>query len=144
MLRLIESSKPGAVERDYAIRLLAERAVLTRALCRELLDSEGRFGNRRSAAALSVVLGWVVQYLPESVRLEPHASDGIDSMIVPDGCQELLREIRDGAQVGEALFMLFTADNSIQKAGDQARLQQKLDDYWANHSHAAPAPELTD
>jgi hypothetical protein len=142
MYRLVNSSKPGGVERDQAVRLLTERAVLTRALCRELLESDGRFNDRRLAAALSVLLQWVVQYLPNSVRVEPHASDGIDSMAVPDDCRELLLEIQDGAQVGESLFMLFTADNSMQADGDRARLQKRLDDYWANHASAAPAPSL--
>jgi hypothetical protein len=63
-------------------------------------------------------------------------------MFVPDDCRELLREIQDGAQVGEALFMLSTADNSIQADGDRARLQKILDDYWTNHASAAPAPSL--
>jgi hypothetical protein len=142
MYRLVNSSKPGAVERDLAVRLLTERAVLTRALCRELLESDGSFSDRRSSTALSLLLQWVVRNLPQAVRVEPHPSDGIDSMAVPDDCSELLQEIHDGAQVGEALFMLFTADNSLQADGDRARLRKRLDDYWASHAAAAPAPSL--
>jgi hypothetical protein len=52
MYRLVNSSKPGEVERDQAVRLLTERAVLTRALCRELLESDGSFSDRRSSTAL--------------------------------------------------------------------------------------------
>jgi len=37
-------------------------------------------------------------------------------MVVPDGCQDLLEEIRDGAQVAQALFMLMTADTPTQAA----------------------------
>lgn len=139
---MVKSSKPGEVERDHAVRLLTERAVLTRSLCRELLDSEDRFDARRPRAALSLLLQWLGQNLPGSVRVEPHASDGIDIMVVPDDCRDLLREIEDGAQVGEALFMLMTADNSLQADGDQATLQKRLDDYWANHASPAPAPSL--
>ena len=142
MHRLIKSSQPGDAEHDKALRLLTQRAVLTRALCQELLDSQGRFSDRRSTAALSILLQWVAQNLPESVRVEPHASDGIDSMVVPDDCQELLREIHDGAQVGDALFMLLTADNSLQADGDQSTLQKRLNAYWANHPSAAPAPAV--
>ena len=76
------------------------------------------------------------------MRLEPHASDGIDSMFVPDDCRELLREIQDGAQVGEALFMLLTADNSLQADGDQATIRKRLDDYWAKHPSPASAPSF--
>jgi hypothetical protein len=139
---LVKSSKPGEVERDHAVRLLTERAVLTRSLCRELLDSDDRFDARRPRAALSLLLQWVGQNLPASVRVEPHASGGIDSMVVPDNCQELLQEIRDGAQVGEALFMLLTADNSLQADGDQATLRKRLDNYWANHTSPVAAPSL--
>ncbi|MGA9997673.1 MAG: hypothetical protein WBP93_19820 [Pyrinomonadaceae bacterium] len=142
MYRLVESSKPGEVERDQAVRLLTERAVLTRSLCRELLDCDGRFSDRRSSTALSFLLQWVVRNLPESVRVEPHPSDGIDIMVVPDDCQELLREIQDGAQVGEAFFMLLTADNSLQADGDRTTLRKRLDTYWATHSSAASAPSL--
>lgn len=142
MYRLVNSSKPGAVERDHAIRLLTERAVLTRALCRELLDSDEFNSTRRSGVALSLLLQWVAQNLPTSVRVEPHPSDGIDVMTVPDDCKELVQEIKDGAQVGEALFMLFTADNSFQTDGDRASLRKRLDAYWLNHASAAPAPSL--
>lgn len=140
MHRLIKSSQPGAVEHDRAVRLLAQRAVLTRALCQELLESQGRFSDRRSTAALSILLQWVAQNLPESVRVEPHCSDGLEHMVVPDAWRGLFREIQDGAQVGEALFMLVTADNTSQTNASQAQLQKKLDAYWASHSSAAPAP----
>lgn len=140
MYRLVKSSNPGAVERDDAVRLLVQRAVLTRSLCRELLDSDGNFSDRRPTTALAFLLQWVAQNLPASVRLEPHASNGIEEMVVPDDCQELLREIQDGAQVGEALFMLTTADNSFQADGDRATIRKRLDAYWANHPSPAPAP----
>ena len=140
MHRLVKSSKPGEVERDHAVRLLTARAVLTRALCRELLDADGRFSDRRPSTALFLLLQWVAQNLPESVWVEPHPAGGIDAMIVPADCQELLREIYDGAQVGESLFMLLTADNSLQADGDRATLRKRLDTYWANHPAAAPAP----
>jgi len=37
-MRMVRSSVPGAMDRDRAIRLLTERAVLTRMICRELKD----------------------------------------------------------------------------------------------------------
>lgn len=142
MHRLVKSSKPGEVERDLAIRLLTERAILTRALCRELLDSGESFSGRRTSTALGFLLQWVSHYLPASVRVEPHPSDGIDSMTVPEDCNELLREIRDGAQVGEAFFMLLTADNSFQSDGDRKTIRKRLDSYWVDHASAASAPSL--
>ena len=91
MLRLVESSGPGDVERDTAVRLLAERAVLTRAICRELEEASGKFAGRRPSIALTLLLQWIWQNFPECVRVEPHPSDGIDRMIVPDGCEALSR-----------------------------------------------------
>jgi hypothetical protein len=142
MHRLVQSSKPGQVERDHAIRLLTERAVLTRALCRELLDSDGVFNTRRAGTVLSWLLNWVSYSVPDSIRVEPHASDGLDSMVVPENCGELLQEIKDGARVCDDFFMLLTADNSIQSEGDRARIRKSLDAYWIEHEHAAQAPSV--
>ncbi len=149
-MSLVESSHPGDVERDTAVRLLAERAILTRAVCRELAESGGRFGDRRPCIALSFLLRWIIENLPESFQFraaagnlcqrEPRASDGIDRMVVPHGCEGLLQEIHAGAQVGDALSMLLTADNSIQAAGDEAVIRARLTAYWANHGAALRAP----
>ena len=109
-MRLVGSSNPGDVQRDTAVHLLTERAVLTRAVCRELAEStesNGSFGDRRPCIALSFLLRWILENLPHSFEFraaagnlcqrEPRASDGIDQMVVPDGCESLLQEIRDGA-----------------------------------------------
>jgi hypothetical protein len=137
MHRLVNSSNPEDVDRDKAVNLLTQRAILTRAVCRELLDADTSFNDRRPQTSLVLLLQWIARNLPESVRFEPHPSDGIDSMVVPDTCRELLQEIRDGAEVCEALFMLLTADNRIQADNDQAIIQNKLDRYWANHRSVA-------
>ena len=135
-MRLVSSSIPGAVERDTALRLLTERAVLTQAVCSELRDGDTEYFGRRSRTALAHLLEWIQANLPESVRIEPHAGDGLDQMIVPDGCQAIFREIHAGAQVGEALFMLFTADNSHDADEDRATIRECLTSYWREH----PAP----
>jgi hypothetical protein len=149
-MRLVGSSHPGDVERDAAVRLLAERAVLTRAVCRELVDAGDRFAERRQCVALAFLLRWIAENLPESLRFqsaagslcqrEPHPSDGIDRMVVPEGCDDLLQEIRDGAQVADALAMLLTADNSLQARGDEAVIRDRLAAYWARHGAAVRAP----
>jgi hypothetical protein len=36
--------------------------------------------------------------------------------------------------------MLFTADNSIQARGDEARIRERLAAYWTRHTSAARAP----
>jgi len=142
MMRLAGSHNSDDVDRDTAVRLLAERAVLTRTLCRELLDVSKGFASRRPCVALSLLLGWVQQHLPQSVRVEPHPADGLDAMVVPDGCRDLFEEIRDGAQVGEAFFMLLTADTSSQARGDEAVIRDRLTAYWAAHPSPAYAPSV--
>jgi hypothetical protein len=132
-MRLVRSSIPGAVERDTALRLLAERAVLTRTVCCELRDADLQHADRRSQTALSLLLIWIQENLPESVRVEPRPEDGLDQMIIPDGCQAVLREIRAGAHVGEALFMFLTADTSVQADQDRALIRERLTAYWREH-----------
>ncbi|MFT3880739.1 MAG: hypothetical protein QM703_13875 [Gemmatales bacterium] len=134
MMRLVRSSIPGHVELDNAIHLLSERAVLTRSVCRELLECEGNFADRRPRLALSHLLSWVQHHFPEHVHVEPHPSDGLKHMIVPDSYQLLYAEVLDGAYVSEALFMLMIADNSIQSSNDKKGIRERLDAYWSRHS----------
>jgi hypothetical protein len=153
-MRLVGSSDPSDVERDTAVRLLAERATLTRAICRELVETGSGFADRRPSVAMSLLLRWIVETMPECLQYrgaagnlcvrEPRPSDGIDQMIVPAGCEDLLFEIRDGAAVGDALFMLFTADTPTQQRGDEARIRERLNTYWANHSAAVRAPSVVE
>ncbi len=69
----------------------------------------------------------------EFVRVEPHCGDGLDTMIVPSGCEELFDEIRDGVIVGEAFFMLLTADTSLQLSVDEKVLRDRLAAYYEKH-----------
>ena len=133
-MRLVQSSEPGAVERDNAIHLLTERAVLTRMVCFELLDVvHRRLVDRRIHTALSLLLAWVHENMPGSVRVEPHPADGINEMTIPAGYEKIVEEIRAGAQVGEALFMYYTADTTYRADQDWARVQERLAQYWAEH-----------
>jgi hypothetical protein len=123
------------VARDQALHLLTERAVLTRAVCRELKDSGGNFYGRRPGAAFVMLLQWIQrQNLPSTAR------GGLNVMVVPDDCQDLLREIRDGAEVCEALGMLFTADTPREVEGDSEKIAKRLDAYWKAHGQIVNAP----
>ena len=57
-MRLVASSNPDDVGRDQALHLLTERAVLTRAVCRELMDFRRRVPRKapvcRSRPAVTV------------------------------------------------------------------------------------------
>ena len=143
-MRLVGSSVPGAVERDAALRLLSERAVLTRSLCRELVEAGARLPDRRASTALSLLLRWIAENLPESVRVSPRPSDGLDRMAVAEEGRGLLAEIRAGAEVGDAFFMLMTADNSIAGEQDKAVLRERLESYWAKHAVAVRPPWFVD
>ena len=140
MINVVMSSHAGHSERDAAVRLLTERAILTRAVCQELLDSNGKFADRRPIVALSFLLQWIVQNLPNSFRVEPRTMDGIDQMVVPDGCEGVLHEIRDGALVCDALFFLLTADSSTQARSDEAKIRNSLAIYWENHRSPVRTP----
>ena len=110
-MRLVASSNPGDVGRDQALHLLTERAVLTRSVCRELLDSGGVFNGMRPLTAIALLSRWVKATFPEIVPLGGLAvSYGLDDMVVPEGCEDVLREISDGAEVCEALDLLIYGD----------------------------------
>jgi hypothetical protein len=143
-MRLVHSSVPGAVERDAALRLLSERAVLTRMLCRELVEAKGDLPDRRASTALSILLSWIAENFPQSVRIEPRPSDGLDQMAVSEEGRGLLAEVREGAGVGEALFMLMTADSSIAAKHDKVILKDRLESYWAKHGVAVRPPWFVD
>ena len=140
MSHRVDPSSQNDVDRDVILRRLAERAVLTRAMCRELLDSKGQFTSRRVATALGILLRWIHETLPESVRIEARPGDGLDQMIVPHDYRELLEEIRDGALVGQKLFWLLTADSLLDFKTDESILRESLETYWAKHPSPASAP----
>ena len=58
-MTLVNSSEPGAVDRDKAMRILLERAVLTTTVCRELVASEGDYAGKRPRVALNLLRRWV-------------------------------------------------------------------------------------
>jgi hypothetical protein len=140
MMRLVSSSIPGAVERDAALRLLSERAVLTRMLCRELDETKEQWPDRRVSTALSILLGWIAENYPEAVRVSPRASDGLDQMAVSEEDRALLAEVHDGAAVAEAYFMLMTADTSFAADHDKVVLREKLENYRSKHAVAVRPP----
>lgn len=138
-MRLVRSSVPGAVERDETIRLLSERAVLTRMVCRELMDSADP-ADRRPHAALFVLLSWIAANRAESSPIEAQANEGLDRIIPPEGYADLLAEIKAGAEVCRTLFLLFTADNRLQAAQDRDAIQTRLSNYWTQYPHSIRVP----
>lgn len=57
-------------------------------------------------------------------------------MVVPEGFEALFDEVRDGASVCAAHWMLNTADSVYEADQDRANLQKALDAYWKRHSSA--------
>jgi len=137
-MKLVQSSVQGAVERDRAVQLLTERAILTRLVCRELRDADIAAPDRRLRSALFLLLRWVGDNQQEFVRTEPQADDGLKHMVAPEGCESLVREIEAGAKVCNALSLLLTADNRVQADHDRAIIRTRLAEYWERHPLPAP------
>ena len=102
------SSTPVMSSGTLAVRLLAECAVLTRAICGELRDVSGALAERRPCIAMSYLLGWdpgesAGQSFSSETLPGGSASESLalrtasDELVVPDGCEDLLQEIRHGA-----------------------------------------------
>ncbi len=126
-MRLVASSNPGAVERDRAWWLLRERVVLTTAVCHELQRTNGGYTDLRARAALGVLRRWVGERYERKV--ETHPGDGLDGMLVPEGAEELMAELRAGTEICEALAMLWTADTRRELEGDSAHIRHLLEKY---------------
>jgi hypothetical protein len=139
-MRLVASSNPDDIGTDQALHLLIQRAVLTRTVCRELLDSGGVFNGRRPRNAIALLSRWVKDTFPE---VEPFGgiavSYGLDDMIVP-GCEDLLQEITDGAEVCEAFDLLIYGD-TCDVESDKEAIAKALDAYWKAHSQIVHTPE---
>jgi hypothetical protein len=111
--------------------LLAERAVLTRNVCRELLDCDDAPLTMRVRASLNLLLQWVHQHYPKTTS-EPYADDGLRKMVVPEGCENIMKEIRAGTKVCKALFLLTTSDTT-DIYGDGEAVKKSLSAYWRSH-----------
>ena len=125
-MRLVASSDPGAVDRWQAGRLLDERVVLASAV-RELQRSDGDYLSDRCRAALDLLRRWVGERYEANV--ETHARDGLSSMVVPEGYEEVMAELVAATQVCEALAMAWTADTRRELEGDMAAIRNLLQRY---------------
>jgi hypothetical protein len=140
-MRLMASSNPDDVDRDKALHLLTERAVLTRAVCRELLDSGGVFNGRRPFAALALLSQWVdATFFPQDDVPSLSAVGGLDDMVVPEDCEDLMREIRDGAEVCD-LLILHKYGDTCDYDSDREAIAKSLDAYWKAHAQIVHTPE---
>jgi hypothetical protein len=126
-MRLVASSDPGAVDRWQAGRLLDERVVLASAVVRELQRSDGEYLSDRCRAALDLLRRWVGERYEANV--ETHASDGLTSMVVPEGYEEVMAELVAATEVCEALAMAWTADTMRELEGDKAAIRSLLAKY---------------
>jgi hypothetical protein len=139
-MRLVASSNPNDVGRDQALHLLTERAVLTRAVCRELLDSGGVFNGMRPLTALALLSRWVKDTFPQSEPFGLTAREWLDDMVVPEGCEDMLREIQDGVEVCDRLIM-FNYGDLCDVESDREAIAKSLDAYWKAHDQIVHTPE---
>ena len=143
-MRLVASSNPDDVGRDQVLHLLTVRAVLTRTVCRELLDLGGEFNpfnGRRPFAALALLFKWIDDTFSQSG--DPGLWDGLpDDMVVPEGCEDIVREIRDGLEVCDVLMLLKYGD-TCDVESDREAMAKSLDAYWKAHAKIASPPKRT-
>ena len=139
-MRLVASSNPDDVGRDQALHLLTERAVLTRAVCRELLDSGGVFNGMRPLTALALLSRWVKDTFPKSEPFSLTAREWLDDMVVPEGCEDMLREIQDGAEACD-LLILHKYGDTCDYESDREAIAKSLDAYWKAHAQIVHTPE---
>jgi hypothetical protein len=139
-MSLTSSPDQNAVTDDEAVRLLLQRAVLTTAVCRELVASNGDYAGRRPITMLGLLRSWIDEHYPHSAATR--SAGGIDRMRVPEGSEGLLQEIRDGAEVCDALGMLWTADSRSDYERDMKRLDGLLGTWRAGRGETVePRPE---
>ena len=63
-----------------------------------------------------------------------------DDMVVPEGCEDLMREVSDGAEVCEALLMLVYGDTCDVESDNEA-IAKSLEAYWKAHAEIVHTPE---
>lgn len=121
--------------REYGLDLLMERAVLTRAVCREIRDGEGTF-YARAGTALELLQRWSQRYLGYSYA----TYDEEEITAAAADCKALMQEIQDGQRVCCALSLFGTADTASEDQDDREFLRTSLDEYWTKHRRPAPRP----
>ena len=134
MHKIVYSSTPGAIERDEAINLLTMRAVLTRMVCREASECNGKFLYRRTGTALGLLGRWLADNWPAEDYLLGQRYSTLNPAFVPDDCQDLAEEIIDGGLVCDGIRMIQTSDNDTEFDSDSFRINEALKNYWEKHS----------
>ncbi|WP_131801479.1 hypothetical protein [Klenkia brasiliensis] len=124
---MVASSQAGAVERYEAIDLLEQRTVLATAVVRELQKFGGENIYGRPTAALNLLRGWVGKRY--EAKVETHARDGLASMVVPDGYEDTMAELKAATDICEALAMAWTADTRRELEGDLAAIRSLVASY---------------
>jgi len=94
----------------------------------------------RPLTALALLSRWIKNTFPETEPLGWAATEWLDDMVVPEGCEDLMREISDGAGVCEALLMLVYGDTCDVESDNEA-IAKSLDAYWKAHAQIVHTPE---
>jgi predicted transcriptional regulator len=118
----------------HVVNLLVERAVLTRAVCREVRDGKVGPNYVRASFALNLLERW----LAENMGYSYPSSNQDEITNAPRGCKELMQEIHDGESVCRALDLQGTADRQSEAQSDVEGLREALDNYWRKHRRPVP------
>ena len=121
----------NATNAEVAKERLIERAILTRALCQEWRDCDGAYFGERCRGALGLLDRWLKAHEPAYREASGTALDGLDRMAVPPGCEELIKELRDGSAV-EMAFSHWRWSDTHDADRDKECFKNMLDRYWVD------------
>jgi enoyl reductase-like protein len=94
----------------------------------------------RPLTALALLSRWVKCTFPETEPIGLAAREWLDDMVVPEGCEDMLREIQDGAEVCDRLIMSNYGD-LCDVESDREAIAKSLDAYWKAHAQIVHTPE---
>lgn len=119
------------------LRHLKERALFTSGVCAEVAASDGDYASPRVRRSVTVFQQWVADEFgitdPEHMQFR-HGLDRLDGLdeLDPDfDVDAVVREIRAGAMVCEAVQLFWWADTSMEAARDAENVITDLAAYFA-------------
>ena len=115
-------------------RLFKELAVLTSSVCRELQreDVSGDIATSRSQAAYGLLMRWMRETYGLPANRDVDFRYGLDDPRPREVAFDLLNELKAGAEVCEALSMVYSAGVRLEFERDIATLRKRLNAFLSH------------